>query len=77
MLFQCIAANALFYTAHWQTYVSGTLKFSTFDVTEAQFSVIGVFLVSALFGPEFWSTKVRLIYIIKKQSMSTWQLILF
>ena len=62
MLFQCIAANALFYTAHWQTYVSGTLKFSTFDVTEAQFSVIGVFLVSALFGTEFWSTKVRQIH---------------
>lgn len=44
----------LFYCAHWQTYVSGTLKFGKIDVTEAQFAIIGIHLVSAIFGSEIW-----------------------
>lgn len=48
----------LFYCAHWQTYVSGTLRFGKVDVTEAQFSIIAIQLVSAIFGPSIWSTKV-------------------
>lgn len=27
MFFQCFVAIALFYCAHWQTYVSGSLRF--------------------------------------------------
>ncbi|KAI1297181.1 Choline/ethanolaminephosphotransferase 1 [Halotydeus destructor] len=60
MFYQCMAASALFYTAHWQTYVSGTLKFGKFDVTEAQFTVIAIHLISAIFGTGMWSTEVSL-----------------
>ncbi|KAJ6659991.1 hypothetical protein lerEdw1_018188 [Lerista edwardsae] len=48
----------LFYCAHWQTYVSGMLKFSKLDVTEAQISVIGLFLISAVGGTAIWDTKI-------------------
>ncbi|XP_030372770.1 cholinephosphotransferase 1 isoform X3 [Scaptodrosophila lebanonensis] len=58
LFFQCFCAIALFYCAHWQTYVSGTLRFGRIDVTEAQFSIIAIHLVSAVMGPEFWLTKV-------------------
>ncbi|RWS31084.1 cholinephosphotransferase 1-like protein [Leptotrombidium deliense] len=40
MFYQCIAASTVFYTAHWQTYVSATLRFGKFDVTEAQFTIM-------------------------------------
>ncbi|KRT79176.1 hypothetical protein AMK59_8192, partial [Oryctes borbonicus] len=56
--FQCFCAMTLFYCAHWQTYVSGTLRFGKIDVTEAQFTIMGIQLVSAIFGPPIWSTKV-------------------
>ncbi|GIX79105.1 hypothetical protein CDAR_45621 [Caerostris darwini] len=56
MFFQCFIAMTLFYIAHWQTYVSGTLRFGRFDVTEAQYTVMIIHLISALFGPSIWST---------------------
>ena len=43
-----------FYCVHWVSYVTGTLYFGKFDVTEMQFSAMGVFAVTALFGQEFW-----------------------
>ncbi|XP_077516827.1 cholinephosphotransferase 1-like isoform X5 [Amblyomma americanum] len=58
MFFQCFVAISLFYCAHWQTYVSGTLRFGKFDVTEAQFAVMLIHIVSAVFGPDIWATKV-------------------
>ncbi|KAF5287225.1 hypothetical protein FQA39_LY16002 [Lamprigera yunnana] len=58
MFFQCFCAMTLFYCAHWQTYVSGTLRFGRIDVTEAQFSIIIIQLVSAIFGPTVWSTQI-------------------
>lgn len=58
MVVLCAGATSLFYTAHWQTYVSGTLKFGKFDVTEAQFTIITIHLVSAIFGTSFWNTVV-------------------
>ncbi|XP_034104483.1 cholinephosphotransferase 1 isoform X1 [Drosophila nasuta] len=58
LFFQCFCAIALFYCAHWQTYVSGTMRFGRIDVTEAQFSIIAIHLVSAALGPEIWLTKV-------------------
>lgn len=56
---QCFCAMTLFYCAHWQTYVSGTLRFGRVDVTEAQCTIMGIHLVSAIFGPDIWMTKVR------------------
>ncbi|XP_017837551.1 cholinephosphotransferase 1 isoform X3 [Drosophila busckii] len=58
LFFQCFCAIALFYCAHWQTYVSGTMRFGRIDVTEAQFSIIGIHLISAVLGPEIWLTKL-------------------
>ncbi|XP_075212584.1 choline/ethanolaminephosphotransferase 1 bbc isoform X7 [Lycorma delicatula] len=60
MFFQCFCAITLFYCAHWQTYVSGTLRFGRVDVTEAQFTIMFIHLVSAFFGPSVWATKVLL-----------------
>ncbi|XP_017753859.1 PREDICTED: cholinephosphotransferase 1 isoform X3 [Eufriesea mexicana] len=54
MFFQCFCAMTLFYCAHWQTYVSGSLRFGKIDVTEAQFSIIMIHLISAVFGPKIW-----------------------
>ncbi|KAH8401388.1 hypothetical protein KR009_005102 [Drosophila setifemur] len=58
LFFQCFCAIALFYCAHWQTYVSGTMRFGRIDVTEAQFSIIAIHLVSAALGPQIWLTKI-------------------
>ncbi|KAB7493643.1 Choline/ethanolaminephosphotransferase 1 [Armadillidium nasatum] len=58
MFFQCVMAVTLFYCAHWQTYVSGTLRFGLIDVTEAQFTVIVILLISSIFGSGFWSTRM-------------------
>ncbi|XP_076034669.1 choline/ethanolaminephosphotransferase 1 bbc isoform X3 [Oratosquilla oratoria] len=58
MFFQCMMAVTLFYCAHWQTYVSGTLRFGFIDVTEAQFGVMAILMVSSVFGSSFWSSKV-------------------
>ncbi|KAK8739089.1 hypothetical protein OTU49_003470 [Cherax quadricarinatus] len=58
MFFQCMMAVSLFYCAHWQTYVSGTLRFGFVDVTEAQFGVIIIHLISVIFGSGVWSLKL-------------------
>ncbi|XP_063530405.1 cholinephosphotransferase 1 isoform X3 [Cydia strobilella] len=58
MFFQCFCAMTLFYCAHWQAYVTGTLRMGRIDVTEAQYSIIAIHLVSATLGARFWSTQV-------------------
>ncbi|XP_055383416.1 cholinephosphotransferase 1 isoform X1 [Condylostylus longicornis] len=58
LFFQCFTAITLFYCAHWQTYVSGTLRFGKIDVTEAQITIMGIHMISAIFGPEIWLTKI-------------------
>ncbi|XP_063696938.1 cholinephosphotransferase 1 isoform X1 [Culicoides brevitarsis] len=58
MFFQCFCAMILFYCAHWQTYVSGTLRFGKVDVTEAQCAIIAIHMISAIFGPSIWMTKI-------------------
>lgn len=56
----CLAMTA-FYVAHWQTYVTGTLKFGTIDVTEAQLVTYGIFAISGLFGDYLWSINIPLL----------------
>ncbi|XP_077289830.1 choline/ethanolaminephosphotransferase 1 bbc isoform X3 [Arctopsyche grandis] len=63
MFFQCFCAMTLFYCAHWQTYVSGTLKFGKVDVTEAQFAIIAIQMVSAIFGSNIWLTSIPVLQI--------------
>ena len=61
LLSQCLCASTLFYCAHWQTYVSGTLTFGTIDVTEGQIVVMAVMLLSSFesfFSIDIWSSSV-------------------
>ncbi|XP_021357685.1 choline/ethanolaminephosphotransferase 1-like isoform X1 [Mizuhopecten yessoensis] len=58
MMFEVLAGLYLFYQAHWQTYVTGTLIFNKFDVTESQFGIIGVYFICAIIGPGVWDTVV-------------------
>ncbi|CAM2097822.1 cholinephosphotransferase 1 isoform X1 [Caretta caretta] len=51
----------MFYCAHWQTYVSGMLKFGKVDVTEVQIAIIILFLMSAFGGTTMWDYKIPLI----------------
>lgn len=55
LFFQCVFAIGLFYIAHWQTYVSGTLRFGKFDVTEIQISIMLMLLMTAILGSQIWS----------------------
>ena len=59
---------SLFYCAHWQTYVSGTLQFGYVDVTEGQLVVMGVMLVSSL--EDFLDIDIWM------SSVSTWKIVL-
>uniref|UniRef100_A0A7M4FKY0 Cholinephosphotransferase 1 n=1 Tax=Crocodylus porosus TaxID=8502 RepID=A0A7M4FKY0_CROPO len=58
MFFCCFVGMFLFYCAHWQTYVSGMLKFATIDVTEVQISIIILLLLSACGGTTMWDSKI-------------------
>ncbi|XP_047518050.1 cholinephosphotransferase 1 isoform X5 [Pieris napi] len=58
MFFQCFCAMTLFYCAHWQAYVTGTLKMGRIDVTEAQYTIICIHLISATLGSDVWATQV-------------------
>jgi len=59
--FICFTGTFLFYCAHWQTYVSGTLKFGRIDVTEGQLLCIGVFILTSVVGLRFWNWAIPLI----------------
>jgi phosphatidylglycerophosphate synthase len=55
MFFECFATMFLFYTAHWQAYCSGLLKFNIIDVTEGQISITSLYILTGIFGSSFWS----------------------
>lgn len=58
MFLNCAIAVILFYVAHWQTYITGTLRFGKFDVTEAQVCIMMIHTISFLFGPSVWHMSV-------------------
>lgn len=58
MFLNCAIAVILFYVAHWQTYITGTLRFGKFDVTEAQVCIMLIHTISFLFGPSVWHMSV-------------------
>lgn len=58
MFINCITAVVLFYVAHWQTYITGTLRFGKFDVTEAQVCIMIIHMISFLFGVGVWSSTI-------------------
>ncbi|XP_068672959.1 cholinephosphotransferase 1-like [Montipora foliosa] len=69
MFFLSFMASFIFYCAHWQAYVSGTLRFGKIDVTEIQVAGVLVFLVSAMFGSEVWSRQVPFLDVPMKTVM--------
>ncbi|KAL5251941.1 hypothetical protein ACHWQZ_G014921 [Mnemiopsis leidyi] len=54
----CCVCNFMFYAAHWQTLVSGSLHFGQFDVTEAQIFLIGTQLWTGCFGAALWNIEL-------------------
>ncbi|XP_072419597.1 choline/ethanolaminephosphotransferase 1-like [Chiloscyllium punctatum] len=63
MFFCCFAGVFMFYCAHWQTYVSGTLRFGIIDVTEVQIFIIILFLLAASGGTAFWESMIPVLEI--------------
>jgi len=45
-------------------FLIGSLRFGKVDVTEAQFTIMGIHLISAIFGPQIWMTEVVLFLIM-------------
>ncbi|XP_046881792.1 choline/ethanolaminephosphotransferase 1b isoform X2 [Hypomesus transpacificus] len=66
MFFCCFAGMFMFYCAHWQTYVSGTLRFGIFDVTELQICLAVLQMCTALVGPRLWNLPIPVINIQMK-----------
>uniref|UniRef100_A0A670Y0X2 Choline/ethanolaminephosphotransferase 1 n=1 Tax=Pseudonaja textilis TaxID=8673 RepID=A0A670Y0X2_PSETE len=66
MFFCCFAGTFMFYCAHWQTYVSGTMRFGIIDVTEVQVFIIIMHLLAAIGGPTFWQTMIPVLNIHMK-----------
>uniref|UniRef100_A0A8I6GI18 Cholinephosphotransferase 1 n=1 Tax=Rattus norvegicus TaxID=10116 RepID=A0A8I6GI18_RAT len=53
----------MFYCAHWQTYVSGVLRFGRVDVTEIQVALVIVFLLSTFGGAMMWDYTIPILEI--------------
>lgn len=58
MMYECLMGTFLFYLAHWQTYVTGQMRFGNFDVTEAQITMMTLMTVTSIFGTPMWSWKL-------------------
>ncbi|XP_027557660.1 choline/ethanolaminephosphotransferase 1 isoform X1 [Neopelma chrysocephalum] len=63
MFFCCFAGTFMFYCAHWQTYVSGTLRFGIFDVTESVLCTVAIQLLSGMLGPWLWNCTIPILNI--------------
>ncbi|KFW09721.1 Cholinephosphotransferase 1, partial [Eurypyga helias] len=61
LFFCCFVGLFMFYSAHWQTYVSGILRFGKVDVTEVQLAITMLLLVSAYSGTAVWDYRVPLV----------------
>lgn len=74
MLFECFGTLFVFYTAHWQAYCSGQLRFGRIDVTEAEISIILLHLLTGFLGPSFWSTELPWIGMELKVILATYSI---
>ncbi|CAF1047269.1 unnamed protein product [Adineta ricciae] len=62
MFWCCMFSYIIFYCAHWQTYVTGKLRFASFDCTEAQFFFLFICMVTAIWPP-VWTKSIPIIHI--------------
>nr|XP_020736801.1 cholinephosphotransferase 1 [Odocoileus virginianus texanus] len=53
----------MFYCAHWQTYVSGMLRFGKVDVTEIQIALVIIFVLSTFGGATMWDYPIPILEI--------------
>ncbi|XP_010851742.1 PREDICTED: cholinephosphotransferase 1 isoform X1 [Bison bison bison] len=53
----------MFYCAHWQTYVSGVLRFGKVDVTEIQIALVIIFVLSTFGGATMWDYTIPILEI--------------
>ncbi|KAJ8261995.1 hypothetical protein GJAV_G00160900 [Gymnothorax javanicus] len=58
MFFCGFVGMFMFFCAHWQTYVSGTLRFGLVDVTEVQIAIIIMYLMTAFGGVSLWESRL-------------------
>jgi len=63
MFVVCFLTISAFYTAHWQTYVTGSLRFGTIDVTEAQLAIVLTHALTGIAGDYFWALHVPVLNI--------------
>ncbi|XP_004844910.1 cholinephosphotransferase 1 [Heterocephalus glaber] len=64
LLFFCsFVGMFMFYCAHWQAYVSGTLRFGKVDVTEIQVALVIIFILSAFGGATMWDYTIPMLEI--------------
>ncbi|XP_048828244.1 cholinephosphotransferase 1 [Brienomyrus brachyistius] len=61
MFFCGFVGMFMFFCAHWQAYVSGTLRFGLVDVTEVQVAIMVIYLMSAFGGVALWDTRLPVI----------------
>ncbi|KAL6073945.1 Cholinephosphotransferase 1 [Balamuthia mandrillaris] len=53
-------ATSAFFMAQWEQYHTGTLNLGYIGVTEAQLLTMGIFVATAILGPEFWFQQTTL-----------------
>merc|ERR1712018_376851 len=58
MMGYCYLALVLFYLSHWQTYVTGRMRFGQIDATEAQVTMMMIMVITAIAGTGFWGIKL-------------------
>lgn len=57
----CLFAMTAFYTAQWQTFVTGTLEFGMVDITEGQIFMIVMHFLTYCYGQAIWGTEISLL----------------
>ncbi|GIY26899.1 hypothetical protein CEXT_766531 [Caerostris extrusa] len=49
-----ITSMLVFYSAHWQDHITHVMIFGKVDVSEIQFSIMFIHLLTAFYGQQFW-----------------------
>ena len=58
MMSYCYLALVMFYVAHWETYVTGRMRFGKIAATEAQMTIIVIMVFTGTMGSGLWGKKI-------------------
>ncbi|VEL40984.1 unnamed protein product [Protopolystoma xenopodis] len=61
MFIEFFCLVSLFYIAHWQAYVTGSLHFGIIDVTEGEIICIIIFILTSIMGVSTWGVSLPII----------------